>query len=300
MIFADSLIAKSDSVAAGAGKLVADTLSAAAHTADSSGGNWILEHVSDSHVLEFKPFGEIHLPQFPPIHVAGLTVDLSLTKHIVMIWFACLLLIIFVRAAVRSYKRSNVPHGLANVLETIVIFVRDDIVYEAIGEKGRRLLPYFLTLFFFVLFCNLVGLIPYTSTPTGNINVTATLAIIAFLVIQISGMANNGFLGYFRGLVPSHIPLFVIPILVIVELLGLLTKPFALCIRLFANMSAGHIIIFSLIGLIFIFQSVFIAPISVAFAVFISLLEILVGLIQAYIFTLLTALFVGLAVHQEH
>ena len=300
MISVSALVQHVDTLATAAGKSVADTAVAAAQSGESSGGNWILEHVTDSHVLEFQPFGEIHLPQFPPVHLLGLTIDFSLTKHIVMIWFACLLLIVFVRYAVRGYKRSNIPHGLANALETIVIFVRDDIVYEAIGEKGRPLLPYFITLFFFVLFSNLVGLIPYTSTPTGNVNVTASLAIISFFVIQISGMVHNGFFGYFKGLMPSHIPIFVIPVMAIVEILGLFTKPFALCIRLFANMSAGHIVIFSLIGLIFIFQSVLIAPISVAFAVFICLLEILVGLIQAYIFTLLTALFVGLAVHQEH
>jgi len=267
---------------------------------DASSGNWIIEHVADSHVLEFEPFGEIHLPQFPPVHIGGITIDFSLTKHIVMIWFAMLLLLIFVRVAMRSYRKNVlVPRGLANVLEVIVIFVRDDIVRGAIGEEGKKLLPYFLTVFFFVLFSNFVGLIPYTSTPTGNINVTAALAIIAFFVIQISGIVNHGFVGYFKGLMPPHIPLFVVPVMIIVELLGLFTKPFALSVRLFANMSAGHIVIFSLIGLIFIFHSVFIAPISIAFAVFISLLEILVGLIQAYIFTMLTALFVGLAIHQH-
>ena len=256
--------------------------------------------MADSHVIEFQPFGEIHLPQFPPVHIGGIAIDFSLTKHIVMIWFAMMLLLIFVRLAMRSYRKSAlVPSGLANALEVIVVFVRDDIVRGAIGEEGKKLLPYFLTLFFFVLFANLVGLIPYTSTPTGNINVTAGLAIISFFVIQISGIVNHGFAGYFKGLMPPGIPLFVVPIMIIVELLGLFTKPFALCVRLFANMSAGHIVIFSLIGLIFIFHSVFVAPISIAFAVFINLLEILIGLIQAYIFTMLTALFVGLAVHQH-
>ncbi|MFZ1082488.1 MAG: F0F1 ATP synthase subunit A [Candidatus Kryptoniota bacterium] len=299
MISGSGLLSSTNLIAANT--VIADTAkSVAASSSDASSGSWIIEHVADSHVIEFQPFGEIHLPQFPPVHIAGMTIDFSLTKHIVMIWFACLLLLIFVRAAMRAYKKSIIPHGLGNALETIVIFVRDEIVLKAVGEKGRVLLPYFLTLFFFVLFSNFVGLIPYTSTPTGNINVTAALAIIAFFVIQISGMVNHGFFGYFKGLMPSHIPLFVVPVMVIVELLGLFTKPFALCVRLFANMSAGHIVIFSLIGLIFIFHSVFVAPISIGFAVFISLLEILVGLIQAYIFTMLTALFVGLAVHQGH
>lgn len=298
MIFSSALLDSTNVHPANMSNTIADTAKTLA--AGSSDGSWIIGHVADSHVLEFQPFGEIHLPQFPPVHIGGLVIDFSLTKHIVMIWFAMLLLLIFVRVAMRGYRKSAmVPRGLANALEVIVIFVRDDIVYAAIGEEGKRLLPYFLTLFFFVLFSNLVGLIPYTSTPTGNINVTAGLAIIAFFVIQISGMVNHGFVGYFKGLMPPHIPLFVVPIMIIVEILGLFTKPFALCVRLFANMSAGHIVIFSLIGLIFIFQSVFVAPISIAFAVFISLLEILVGLIQAYIFTMLTALFVGLAIHQH-
>jgi len=306
VIFDPGFVGASNLIAANAGSTAPDTvMSAAASSSSASNGTWIIEHVADSHILEFKPFGEIHLPQFPPVHIGGMTIDFSLTKHIVMIWFAVLLLLIFVQAAMRSYRKDRagkkplVPHGLANALEVVVVFVRDDIVLGAIGEKGKRLLPYFLTLFFFVLFSNFVGLIPYTSTPTGNINVTAALAIIAFFVIQISGIVDHGFVGYFRGLMPPHIPLFVIPVMVIVEILGLFTKPFALCVRLFANMSAGHIVIFSLIGLIFIFHSIFIAPISIAFAVFISLLEILVGLIQAYIFTMLTALFVGLAIHQH-
>lgn len=287
-------------VTANMGNAVVDTArAAAANGSDVSSGSWIIEHVTDSHVLEFQPFGEIHLPQLPPVHIGGLVIDFSLTKHIVMIWFASLLLLIFVRSAMKGYRVSMVPRGLANALETIVVFVRDEIVVGSIGEKGRKLLPYFLTLFFFVLFANLVGLIPYTSTPTGNINVTASLAIIAFFVIQIAGIVNHGLVGYFRGLVPPNIPVFVIPVMVIVELLGLFTRPFALCVRLFANMSAGHIVIFSLIGLIFIFHSILIAPVSIAFAVFINLLEILIGLIQAYIFTMLTALFVGLAVHQH-
>lgn len=300
MIFGSGILS-SDLIAANVATTVVDTAKAvASHASDASNGSWIIEHVTDSHVLQFQPFGEIHLPQFPPVHIGGMVIDFSLTKHIVILWAAALLLIIFVKAAMKGYKDSNVPRGLARVLEMIVVFVRDDIVLAAIGEKGKRLLPYFLTLFSFILFANFSGLIPYSSTPTGNLSVTASLAIIAFFVIQIAGIVDHGFIGYFKGLMPPGIPLFVFPIMVIVEVLGLFTKPFALAIRLFANMIAGHIVIFSLIGLIFIFHSIFVAPVSIAFAVFISLLEILIGLIQAYIFTMLTALFVGLAIHQEH
>lgn len=278
-----------------------DTVKTVASQAESaSNGNWIIEHVADSHTLDLSPFGKIALPHFAPIHFAGLTIDMSPTKHVVMLWLVGVILFVIMKMAASSYKKSLIPGKFASALELLIIFVRDEIVIAAVGEKGRRLLPYFLTLFFFILFSNLFGMVPYASTPTGNINVTASLAIIAFFVIQISGIIQYGIGGYFKGLVPPGIPAFVIPVMVIVEVLGLFTKPFALCVRLFANMIAGHIVIFSLIGLIFIFGTIFIAPISVGFALFIDLLELLVATIQAYIFTMLTALFVGMAVHQEH
>ena len=156
--------------------------------------------------------------------------------------------------------------------------------------------------FFFVLLAGLFGLVPYSSTVTGNIAVTAALAGISFIAIQFGGIRSNGFFGYFKGLIPSGMPKWLLIIIIPLEILGLFTKPFALCIRLFANMIAGHVVVLSLIGLIFIFKAfVFaVAPVSVGFVLFIYLLEILIVLIQAYIFTMLTALFIGMAVHQEH
>ena len=148
--------------------------------------------------------------------------------------------------------------------------------------------------------CNFIGLIPYGSTATSNISVTATLAIISFIVIQAGGMMKNGIFGYFKGLVPHGMPIWLLPIMIPVELLGLFTKPFALAIRLFANMTAGHIVIMALLGLIFILHTYIVVPVSVSFALFIYLLEILVALLQAYIFTMLTSLFIGMAVHQDH
>ncbi len=297
--FITNLIA--GTMANGSVRAVSDTVHASAsHGESGSSGNWIIEHVADSHTLDFSPFGKIVLPHFAPIHLAGLTINMSLTKHVVMLWIVGVILFVVMKIAASSYKRSLIPGKFASAVEMLIIFVRDEIVIAAIGEKGRKFLPYFLTLFFFILFSNLFGMVPYASTPTGNINVTASLAIIAFLVIQISGIMQYGLGGYFKGLVPPGIPAFVIPVMVIVEVLGLFTKPFALCVRLFANMIAGHIVIFSLIGLIFIFGTIFIAPISIGFALFIDLLELLVATIQAYIFTMLTALFVGMAVHQEH
>lgn len=291
-----------------AASTIAKTAAAVADTAKFAGtresaaksGSWIIEHVTDSHTLNFLPFGEVHLPVLPTIHVAGIPIDLSITKHVFMIWVVAVLVFIVMKTVSKSYKKSLIPGKFASAVEMVIIFIRDDVVVPAIGERGKRYLPYFLTLFFFILFSNFFELIPYASTPSGNISVTASLAAIAFFVIQISGIRQNGVVGYFKGLVPPNIPLFAIPIIAIVEIMGLFTKPFALCVRLFANLVAGDIAIFSFIGLIFVFGTVLIAPLAIGFALFIELLEVLVSFIQAYIFTILTALFVGMAIHQEH
>lgn len=260
----------------------------------------ILQEVKDSHELEIEPFGVIHLPQFAPIHLLGVTINLSITKHVVFLWVAALILLLLLTTSARRNSSRAVPTGLGNLVEVFVVFIRDEVVLPTIGREGLRFLPFFLTLFFFILVCNLLGLVPYGSTATGNVNVTAALAIISFFFIQIAGIMKNGFFGYFRGLVPHGVPVFVLPVMIVVEFIGLFTKPFALCIRLFANMTAGHIVILSLISLIFTFGTILVAPVSVAFALFINLLEIFIALLQAYIFTMLSSLFVSLAVHQEH
>ncbi len=297
-ILADS---SAGAIASGAVKSVSDTLKAAASNAsNAASGNWIIEHASDSHTLDFLPFGEIHLPVFPPIHVFGLSLDMSITKHVVMMWLVAIIVFIMMKIVAASYKKSNLPGKFASAIEMIVLFIRDDVVIPAVGEKGKKLLPYFLTLFFFILVSNLFELVPYASTPSGDISFTAALALIAFLVVQVSGIMSNGFFKYFKGLVPPNVPIFAIPIIAIVEVMGLFTKPFALCVRLFANLLAGDIAIFSFIGLIFVFGTVLAAPLAIGFALFIEILEVLVAFIQAYIFTTLTALFVGMAIHQEH
>jgi F-type H+-transporting ATPase subunit a len=288
-------------IASAAVKSVSDTLkAAAANVNNAASGNWIIEHAADSHTLDFLPFGEIHLPVFPPIHIFGLSLDMSITKHVVMMWLVAIVVFIIMKIVARGYKKSNLPGKFASAVEMIVLFIRDDVVIPAVGEKGKKLLPYFLTLFFFILVSNLFELIPYASTPSGDISFTAALAVIAFLVVQVSGIMSNGFFKYFKGLVPPNIPIFAIPIIAIVEVMGLFTKPFALCVRLFANLLAGDIAIFSFIGLIFVFGTVLAAPLAIGFALFIEILEVLVAFIQAYIFTTLTALFVGMAIHQEH
>ena len=257
--------------------------------------SWILHHVFDSREIELPFLGYVHLPE---IHLFGL--DLSITKHVVFMWIAAVILIITLLKVSRSYKKSLVPKGVSNFMEVMIVFVRDEIVKPTIGHGYEKFLPYLLTVFFFILTCNFLGLVPYGSTATGNIAVTATLATISFLFIQIGGMMKNGVFGYFKGLLPHGLPFWLIPVMLIVEILGLFTKPFALAIRLFANMTAGHIVIFALIGLIFILKTYLAVPVSIGFALFIYLLEILVALIQAYIFTMLSSLFIGMAYHQEH
>jgi len=262
---------------------------------ESGGSDWILHHVMDANYLDFEPFGKIYLPQF---HLFG--IDLSITKHVFFMWVVALILIVLLSTVAKSYRKSLIPRGLTNFLEIIIVFVRDEIVKPTIGHSYEKFLPYLLTVFFFILFSNFIGLVPFSATVTSNIAVTAALAGLTFFTTQIGGIIHYGFWGYFKGLIPPGMPVALLPLIIIVEILGLFTKPFALCIRLFANMVAGHVVILSLIGLIFIMKPLYVAPVSVGFALFIYLLEILVSLIQAYIFTMLSSLFIGMAVHQEH
>ena len=277
-------------------KTAVDTLHSAGEKEDTS---WILEHVLDGNYLDFTPFGKIYLPQIH-FNLFGIDVDLSLTRHVIFMWLALVILVVLFIKVGKSYRNSLVPKGISNLVEVLILFVKDEIAKPTIGKGHEKFLPYLLTVFFFILTCNFLGLVPYGSTATSNISVTATLAIISFIVIQIVGMMKNGVFGYFKGLIPHGVPAWLIPIMFVVEILGLFTKPFALAIRLFANMTAGHIVILALLGLIFILKTVVVIPVSVAFALFIYLLEILVALIQAYIFTMLSSLFIGMAVHQDH
>ena len=274
------------------GEAVADTVKKSASGSDSG---WILHHVMDSNSIDFEPFGTLYLP-----HLQLLGLDISITKHVFFMWIVALVLIIVLYVGSRKYKKSLIPHGLTNFLEIIILFVRDEIVKPTIGKGYEKFLPYLLTTFFFILTSNLFGLLPYSATVTSNIGVTAALATLTFAMTQFGGMRSQGPIKYFIGLVPTGMPVAILPLIIVVEILGLFTKPFALCIRLFANMIAGHVVILSLLGLIFILQTVFVAPVSIAFAIFIYLLELLVALIQAYIFTMLSSLFIGMAVHQEH
>ena len=258
-------------------------------------GELIMHHILDSREIEVPFTGQV--VQLPKIEVLG--VDLSITRSVVMMWVACAILVVFFALAVRRAKEA-VPRGVRGMLEILILFVRDEVARKAIGHDADRYLGYLLTNFFFILTCNLLGLVPGMSAATGSISVTATLAGVAFAMIQFAGMREQGIVGHFKNLVPRGLPLWLVPVMLPAEILGMFTKPFALCIRLFANMTAGHVVILSLVSLIFILKTAFIAAISVPFALFVYVLEILVALIQAYIFTLLTALFISLSAHPAH
>jgi ATP synthase F0 subcomplex A subunit len=219
-----------------------------------------------------------------------------------MMWIASLLLII-VMVSVGNYYKSmktpQAPKGLANVVEAVVQFIRDDVARPNIGPHYERFLPYLLTVFFFILFCNLLGLVPFAATATGNIAVTMTLASFTFVLTQYAGIRENGvggWLAHLTGGAPPALWLIMIP----VEIISMFVRPFALTMRLFANMTAGHIVIIVLISLIFIFRSLVVAPVSVLFTMAIYCLEIFVAFMQAYIFTMLSSVFIGLAMQHEH
>jgi F-type H+-transporting ATPase subunit a len=221
-----------------------------------------------------------------------------LTTHNLMMAIASTLLLMVLLIARR--QTGQVSRGWATFFEIFIVYVRDEIVLPNLGEAGEKYLPYFLTLFFFILFCNLLGLVPFGATATGNIAVTTGMALTTFFMISIAGVRELGPVHYLQTFIPPGLPFWLVPLMFVIEVLGLFTKSFALCIRLFANMIAGHIVILAFVCLIFIFKSIFIAPISIAAAVGLGLLEIFVAFLQAYVFTLLTAVFVGGAVNPQH
>jgi F-type H+-transporting ATPase subunit a len=265
---------------------------------ESEGKFDIIEKVVDHNYVDFYFLGKLPLPKFPPVHIGGMTIDFSVTKSLFMMILSSVILILVLMRAVSINTKNKVPKGVGNFIEVIIVFIRDEIVIPNMGKEGVKMLPFFLTVFFFILFANFIGLVPFMAQPTKNINVTTGLALITFGTTQIMGMKKNGVLGYFKGLVPHGVPAFVLPIMIVVEFIGLFTKPFALLMRLFANITAGSIIVLSLIGLIFIMSWAG-AVIAVPFALFIYCLEIFVALLQAYIFTMLSSIFINMAMHQH-
>jgi len=219
---------------------------------------------------------------------------------------AAVLLVLIAFSGVAGHVRRGGGDWLSRHMAGFVMWVRDEMVYPVMGEdRGRRFLPWFLTLFFFILFMNLLGLVPGSATATASIFVTGALATITLLSMVVCGMVAQGPIAFWKHLVP-HVPLALWPLMFVVELIGLLVKPFALMVRLFANMTGGHMVVLSFMGLIFFFAAKApavgwgVSPIAVGFAVFIMIIEAFVALLQAYIFTQLSILFVSTSVHPEH
>jgi F-type H+-transporting ATPase subunit a len=233
----------------------------------------------------------------------NLPLDFSITKAVVGMMAAALIgLLLFITMAA-SYKKTGISHpkGIQRFLEPVILFVRDDIAIPNIGEhKYQKYMPYLLSVFFFILINNVMGLIPFPppfgANVTGNIAITFVLATFTFFITQFSGNKE-----YWRHVFATPgVPFWLLPVMIPVEIIGLFSKPFALMIRLFANITAGHIIVLSLIALIFIFNTLAIAPVSILFVIFMDFLELLVAFLQAYIFTLLSALFISLAAPEHH
>ncbi len=226
--------------------------------------------------------------------------DFSITKNVAAMFIAVAVILVVFLSLGKSYKntKGKAPKGLQSFAEPLIVFVRDDIAKPNIGYKYEKFMPLLLTIFFFIWINNLLGLIPIfpgSANVTGNIAVTMVLSAIVLLVVNLNG---NKY--YWSHIFKPDVPFWLLPIMWIVEIIGIFSKPFALMIRLFANITAGHIIVLSLISLIFIFKSLAIAPVSVAFVLFMSVLELLVAFLQAFIFTMLAALFIGTAVEEHH
>ncbi len=278
-------------------------------------GAMIFHHTGDSKVVEL-PFGlgEWHLPG-PWMVGGGGGIDLSPTKHVVFMVLAALLVFVSMwyggRQVARRHREGRAPHGFGAAVEALVLFVRNDVAVANIGHGGEKFAPYILTLFFFILYCNILGLLPWGAAATGNIAVTAALALTAFFTIEISGMVALGPKGYLKTIVmvpPGMTGIGAVIMAVImtpVELIGKIVKPFALTLRLFANMTAGHFVILVLLGLIFVFGTA--PPLirgvvvvgAVGLTLFMMMLELLVAFLQAYIFALLTSVFIGLMRHEH-
>jgi F-type H+-transporting ATPase subunit a len=267
----------------------------------------ITPHITDSHEIEI-PWPTwptlhkvVHLPRWTTINVGGIDVDMSPTKHVVWMLIAALTLLVLMLYAANAQGRQTrtVGHskGFAGGIEAMVLYIRNEVIVPNVGHHGNGFVPFLLTLFFFILFCNLWGIFPWGSTATSNVSVTAALAILTFFVVEAAGMRAQG-AGYLSTIfywnkdLPMYLRIPMFLLLSPLELIGKLTKPFALTIRLFANMTAGHIVVLALISMIFTFRSIASgAPFLMAVAI--NVLELFVAFLQAFIFTLLSSVFIG-------
>lgn len=273
----------------------------------------IPHHIANSHEVE-TPFGVWHLPRWEPIHLGGLTIDMSPTKHLVFMLIAAVLVALVFTLSARSIQaaqaRGRPSKGFAGAMEATALYIRQEVILPNVGHHGEGYVPYLLTLFFFILAMNILGLLPWGATATGNIAVTAALAVVAFLVIEVTGMQALGPVGYAKTIfyLPSGLPggiggsilkVVLLAVMTPIELIGKLAKPFALAVRLFANMTSGHVLVLALIGLTFLFQSWTVGIGASILATGVMLLEVFVAFLQAFVFTLLTSVFIGL-MRAEH
>jgi F-type H+-transporting ATPase subunit a len=229
------------------------------------------------------------------------------SKHLAFFVFAALLVILMSRLAIGSYKKGRIPSGIGAFVESLVLLIRDEMAEKNIGHgDGAKWTPLLCSFFFFILVAALVGLMPLSATSTSNLAVTMALATVSFLAQQWAGISKYGVVHHFRSIVPPGLPWPLLPIMIPVEIISMFTKPFALMIRLFANMLAGHMVITTLLLLIPLGAAVSTAlgvsmiPVALGISLFIMMLEVLVAFIQAYIFTLLTSIFIGMYAHPAH
>lgn len=277
-------------------------------------GEVVMHHTADAYSIGIEPFFAYEWHRWPDIHLGPLTLNLTPTKHVVFLFIAAGLVFLTMWYAGRQLERQRAgeraPRGFANAMEALVLFVRNDMAIANIGHDGAKFAPFIMALFFFILYSNLLGLLPHGSTPTGNLAVTGALAIIAFLTIEISGFLKLGPKGYLRTIFPPAPGLTGVGAMAMsiamgpIEILGKFVKPFALAVRLFGNMTAGHFVILSLFGLIFLFGHLEVWRWAIGFVTAglvlgIMLLELFVAFLQAYVFALLTSVFIGLMQHEH-
>jgi F-type H+-transporting ATPase subunit a len=277
-------------------------------------GEVVLHHTADAWTLDFYPLGTIHLPRWPDIHLGPVVLNLSPTKHVYFLLLAAILVFLTMYIAGRTMKKQrapgSTPRGFAGAVEAMVLFVRNDIAIANIGHDGAKFAPFIMTLFFFILYANLLGLLPWGASATGNLAVTAALAILVFVTVEVSGMITLGPKGYLRTIFPKIPGMEGIGGTVMsvamspIEIISKLVKPFALAVRLFGNMTAGHFVILSLFGIIFLFGHLegwnwAIGIVTALLVLAIMMLELFVAFLQAYVFALLSSVFIGLMQHEH-
>ena len=280
------------------------------HASEASAEHVEHAYVRDDYLLTVPAFGPLALVATNVHEInAGMTDEapfIALT-NLQLFQITAILLLIVCFSGVPGYLRTGRGDALTKLFAGWALWVRDDVVYSVMGKDlGRKFLPYFLFVFFFVLFMNLLGLVPGSATATASVYITAALALTTLGAMLGCGMVHQGPIAFWKNLVP-HVPLALWPLMLVVELIGVLVKPFALMVRLFANMTGGHMVVLSFMGLIFFFGMSFsssagfgVSPIACAFGVFIMIIEVFVAMVQAFVFTQLSVIFVNMSVHPEH